>query len=320
MHSTHSPDNLVENDEIDSHIKPALVASILKTIRFYDLFDFPLKIDEVQNYLYAYKDPLHIKELRATLEYMVKEGQLELIKEYCLLPNRQMLIDTRKGRKFIAEKFWNRSKLYGQYMRAVPFVKMISICNNLSYDNPSEQSDIDLFIVIKPGRMWLARFFITLILQFYGVRRHGQHVVGRFCLSFFVTENKLAMSELALKPEDPYLAYWTKNLTPIYGEACYETFKEKNEGWLKTYNLAFTDHQKRHMYFYKERKTKRFAEWVFGGIVGNFAEWLLKQTFKRRTLSRSKKLGPKSNVVVSDDMLKFHDHDRRREFYERWKS
>ena len=303
-----------------AHVKPALLKAIMKTIHFYDLFDFPLKFEEIQGYLYQYQMALHAKELRATLECMVEAGQLLFIKDLYLLPGRETLIETRKARKFIAEKFWNRTKLYGQYMRAVPFVKMIAICNNLAYDNPSDQSDIDLFIVIKPGRMWLARFFITLILQFYGVRRHGKNVVGRFCLSFFVTENKLNMSDLALKPEDPYLAYWTKNLTPIYGEACYESFKKANEVWLKTYCLEFTDHQKRHMYFYKERKTKRFFEWIFGRLFGNFSEWFLKNTFKRRTLRRSKKLGPQSHVVVTDDMLKFHDHDRRKEYYETWKS
>ena len=305
-------------DKRESQIKPELVEAILKTIKFYDLFDFPLTLEEIKDYLYKYFAPLHVKELRGTLDHLVDEGKLSFLKEFYILPGRENTIEIRKTRKFIAEKFWNRVKLYGQYMRAVPFVKMIGVCNNLAHDNPNEQSDIDLFIVVKPGRMWLARLAITLILQFYGVRRYGDKVAGRFCLSFFVTENKLDMSELELKPEDPYLAYWVKNLTPVYGEKTYEAFKEKNEAWLKTYGLTFSDDRKRHMYLYNERKTKRFAEWIFSGWMGDFFEWVLKKTFKRKTLKNKERLGSNSCVVVTDDMLKFHNHDKRKEYYEGW--
>lgn len=305
-------------EEQELKINQALVNAIIKTIRFYDLFDFPLIVEDIQENLYKYPHPLHVAELRGTLDLMVEEGILVNLKEFYVLPGREKIIEIRKTRKFIAEKFWNRVKLYGQYMRAVPFVKMIAVCNNLAYDNPSDQSDIDLFIVVKPGRMWLARLAITMILQFYGVRRHGHHVAGRFCLSFFVTENKLDMSELELKPEDPYLAYWVKNLTPVYGEEMYEQFKQKNEVWLGGYGLKFNDDRKRHMYLYRERKTKRFAEWLSNGYLGNFCEWVLKKTFKRKTLKNKERLGPHSNVVVTDDMLKFHNHDKRKEYYELW--
>lgn len=301
-------------------VKPELVAAIMKTIVFHDLFDFPLTIEEVQDLLYKYNKPLHIKELRATLNRLAEQGKLSYLKDYYVLAGRETIIETRKTRKFIAEKFWARTKQYGQYMRAVPFVKMVAVCNNLAYDNPNEQSDIDLFIVVKPGRMWLSRFIITLILQFYGVRRHGDKIAGRFCLSFFVTSEKLRMNELELKPEDPYLAYWTKNLTPIFGETTYKLFKNLNSDWLSSYGLKFTDHQLRHLFVREKRAMKRFGEWLFGGFVGDAFEKLLKKTLKVKTLKSMNALGPESNVVVTDDMLKFHNHDRRQEYFEAWRA
>jgi hypothetical protein len=295
--------------------------SILKTIAYFDLFDFPLTADEVKEYLYDYKKPLHIKEVKGVLGEMTEDGQVEELKEHFVLKGRGEIIETRKARKFIAEKLWNRTKLYGQYMRAVPFVRMIAVCNNLSYDNPSDQSDIDLFIVIKPGRMWLTRFIITLILQFYGVRRYGNKVAGRFCLSFFVTTDKLNMEKLQIKPKDPYLAYWTKFLSPIYGEDVYEEFKKQNEVWIEEgYGLKFSENSKKHMYVSEKSGVKKFFEWLFGGLIGNLIEGLLKKSFKKRTLHKMKKLGPEASVIVSDDMLKFHNHDKRMEYYERWQN
>lgn len=298
-----------------------LKESILKTIAYFDLFDFPLTAEEIKEYLFRYDKPLHIKEVKGTLSLMCEEGVIEELKDYFILKDRSQILETRKARKFIAEKLWNRVNLYGQYIRAVPFVQMIAVCNNLAYDNPNQESDIDLFIVIKPKRMWIARLIISLILQFYGVRRHGDKIKGRFCLSFFVTTNKLNMRYLQMKPLDPYLAYWTKFLCPIYGEDIYEKFKKENETWIdEKYGLKFSDDSKKHMYIGKnENVLKKFFEWLLGGCIGDLIEGLLKKSFKKRTLRKMKKLGPEANVIVSDDMLKFHNHDKRKEYYEKWR-
>ena len=296
-----------------------LKSSILKTIAYFDLFDFPLSADEILENLYNYEKPIHIKEIKGTLKEMVEEEKIEELKNFFVLKGRSTIIETKKTRKFIAEKYWNRTKLYGLYIRAVPFVKMIAVCNNLSYDNPSEQSDIDLFIVIKPGRMWLARFLITLILHFDGVRRYGNKIIGRFCLSFFVTTNELNIGKLQINPEDPYLAYWTKLLSPIYGEETYDEYIKQNEGWLREkYGLKFSKDNKKHMYVYNKNRSKTFFEFLLGGWLGNLIERFLKKTFKKRTLRKMKQLGPKASIVVTDDMLKFHNHDKRMEYYERW--
>ena len=88
---------------------------------------------------------------------------------------------------------------------------------------------------------------------------------------------------------------------------------------MEGYGLKFSDDRKRHMYLYRERKTKRFAEWLFNGWVGSFMEWLLKKTFKQKTLKNKERLGGESCVIVSDDILKFHNHDKRKEYYEKWR-
>ncbi len=291
--------------------------SILKTIAFFDIFNFPLTAEEVKEYLYNFKKPVHIKEVKGSLDEM---DNIERIHDYYVLKDRAKLADLRKSRKFIAEKYWGRVRQYGQYIVQVPFVKMVAVCNNLAYDNATELSDIDLFIVIKKGRMWFARLFITLILQFFGVRRYGNKIAGRFCLSFFITPEKLNAEPLLLHPEDPYMAYWTKLLMPIYGKKTYQQFMDENRGWLdQKYGLKFSDLTKKHLSFRRNSKAKRFWEWIFGGHFGDLCEWMLKKTFKKRTLAKSHKLGPEANVVVSDEMLKFHNYDKRTQYLKEWK-
>lgn len=294
-----------------------LETSILKTIAFFDLFDFPLTAEEILEYLYQYHKPVHIKEIKGMLEAM---ESVEKIHDYYVLKGKSKLVDVRRSRKFLAEKFWTRTRQYSQYIVNVPFVEMVAICNNLSYDNPSETSDIDLFIVIQKGRMWTARLFITLILQFFGVRRYGDKIAGRFCLSFFVTPEKLNMEPLLLGSEDPYLAYWTRLVMPIYGEKTYERFMEENKEWLhKKYGLKFPPIEAKKFSFHGKTAHGKWLEWLLGGKLGNLFETFLKKTFKKRTLKKAKALGPEASVVVTDEMLKFHNKDRRKEYLEKWK-
>ena len=267
--------------------------------------------------LYGTQKPVHIKEVKGLLDEL--EGVTERLRDFYVLKGRGSLIDTRKGRKFIAEKLWTQVRQYGQYMAGVPFVEMVAVCNNLAYDNASETSDIDLFIVIREGRMWLARLLITLILQFFGVRRHGNKIVGRFCLSFFVTPKKLGMRELLQGPEDPYLAYWTQLLSPVYGEEAYRKFAEANRDWLKrSYGLNFTEESLKRITFRGKSGTKRFFEWLWNGKLGDWTESLVKKIWFPRTSKKAAALGSEASVVVSDDMLKFHNKDRRKEYLERW--
>ena len=254
------------------------------------------------------------------MTYTKMEG-LEKFHEYYVFIGRGKLVDIRKARKFISEKFWGRTRQYCQYVVKVPFVRMVAVCNNLAYDNTTELSDIDLFIVVEKGRMWLARLFITLILQFYGVRRHGNKIAGRFCLSFFVTPNKLNMETLLIKPDDPYMAYWTRLMAPIYGKKTYQQFMEENKGWLKEkYGLTFPDISEKKFSFHGESRSKKFWEWVLKGWFGNFLELILKKTFKKKTLKKARQLGSEASVVVTDDMLKFHNKDRREEYLEKWEN
>lgn len=296
-----------------------LKESILKTIVYFDIFDFPLTAEEVKDYLYKHDSPVHIKEIKGVLVEMTENGLIEHIRDYYLLKNRGKIVETRNTRKFISEKFWEKVGFYGKYMKSVPFVRMLAVCNNLAYNNASEESDIDLLVVIEPGRMWIARLIITIILQFYGVRRHGNKIKGRFCLSFFITTNKLNMEPLQIPNEDPYLAYWTQNLTPFYGKEVYDEFKRLNKDWLKNkYSLNFNQTSERYLYKEKDILFKRILESLLSGKIGDIFESFLKKTLKKKTLKSMGKLGPDADVIVNDDMLKFHNHDKRREYLEKF--
>ncbi len=78
-----------------------------------------------------------------------------------------------------------------------------------------EDSDIDIFIVTEPDRIWLVRTLLTVWVALFSRRKTRDSHRDSFCLSFFVTTSGLDFSTFALE-NDVYLAYWMTTLKPIW--------------------------------------------------------------------------------------------------------
>jgi len=107
-----------------------------------------------------------------------------------------------------------------------PSIRMVALCNSRAMDTHSENSDIDLFVVAKPGQIWTARFVMICITAILGIRiqnPHGlkkgskeyiQRTKNKFCLSFFITEDAMNLESIRIE-NDLYLDAWTQALVPL---------------------------------------------------------------------------------------------------------
>jgi hypothetical protein len=86
----------------------------------------------------------------------------------------------------------------------------------MSFNGLHADSDIDLFVVAQERRVWLARFFMTLMMWVYSIKRSGKTTRKSFCLSFFVDRNNQNLESLLLHKRDIYLPYWIAHLVPVY--------------------------------------------------------------------------------------------------------
>lgn len=204
-----------------------------------------------------------------------------------------------------------------------PFVKMVAVCNSLTIGDTRKNSDIDLFVIAQHGHLFTARFFLTALTSLFGVRRYGSKVKGRFCLSFYVTEEALNLSTIALRDStgeifDPYLAFWLFYLEPVSGSyEVYEQLLESNQTWLSSY---FHERALRKRYFRPRRGVilwaHRFLEWALGSAS---VECFCRNQQWSRALKKYHHLTDKRGTVISDSMLKFHDHDAREEIRREWR-
>ncbi|MBI2463441.1 hypothetical protein HYV57_00620 [Candidatus Peregrinibacteria bacterium] len=319
--------------------------AIMATIAYFDIFDFPLKENELKKYLYrgnstnfCFKNLIKIagdekikktgigKTSAETQQFFVKNSpgiidkSIKFCDEYIVLNNRESIVQLRKEREKRARKLWKKTRRYAYYMQCLPFIQMVAVCNNLSYDNPSEKSDIDLFVICKKNRLYLGRTFLTFWLHVFGARRHHSKISGRFCLSFFISEDHLNLENIMLKNHDIYLAYWLKTLKPLFGKKTYIQLMKKNEHWHKKYFSEQSFHFDRlipHGAFLKIVQTCQ--EWILNITIAPLLEKWLKHWQQNRALKKARNLNQTfPNVIITDTMLKFHDKDTRKKIQKLW--
>ena len=226
------------------------------------------------------------KEIRALKKY------LKVKKEFS--PNESLL--------------WEKVANYSSIFSYIPGISCICICNSLAMNACHEWSDIDLFVITKKNRLWTARIFLTLVLAIKGERKTKNQHAGKFCLSFFITEDALSLKSIALK-NDIYLSYWIQTLKPVINRSrCFQRFMEENSKWLEFFTSPLW---LRDISPFVEGENYPSLPFNLKGRVGDGMEFLLKTLFLPRTKKSFQKLWKPSWVVISDTMLKFHDQDKR---------
>ncbi|MBI2453759.1 hypothetical protein HYV58_01115 [Candidatus Peregrinibacteria bacterium] len=192
------------------------------------------------------------------------------------------------------------------------------MCNSLALGNATEKSDIDLFIITEAKRLASARFCLKILTQLFGMRVHHKKVAGRFCLSFFVTEDNLNLKELAF-PFDPHFASFAATMVPFVGPLSVEKFFRDNEAWILPYFGNFHSPQfPRNFCSPALRACQVFIEKILGLFGPNLGKRLF-QWQLRRDRDLEKNSSPKTGgIVMEPDIFKFHINDTRQEVSRRF--
>lgn len=74
-------------------------------------------------------------------------------------------------------------------IKLTPYTRAIILTGSMAEGRANESSDIDLFIQVKPGHLWLTRLLVTIIISLVGIRRTEHKIAGRICLNWFATFN-----------------------------------------------------------------------------------------------------------------------------------
>lgn len=221
-----------------------------------------------------------------------------------------------------AERKYKIAGRFAKYLAWIPGIRGIAVCNTLAWDVVAEDSDIDLFIITRPGAIWLARLFAAFPLRLFRARP-GDKTRDPICLSFFITDEALDISELRILPDDPYLAYWTRSLVALADDGVFNDFTKSNDwaknalpnspsaiGAVERYFLCSTIFRLNTLLYGMLRSSGLLS------LLEKSARKIQEKMFPKKI----KELANKStDVVVNDKTLKFHTDDARRNICEKWK-
>lgn len=308
-----------------SNLSP-LQRAIIRTLAYYDCFDYPLTVEEIWRWLYPEQPgslaDVTVDQVAAAIRQTDVSNLVKPEAKFFVLPGRQAIVAARAERTVRNEKKWRRAITVAKYLEVVPFIRMVAVVNTLAINNARPESDIDLLIVTAPGHIWSARMAVTGIVSMLGLRRHGHKITDRVCLSFYLTTNALNLEPLKREADDPHFAFWASQVVPLIDNDTYQPYVAAN-GWVS----QLLPHA--WQWEWKDRLIagnsglrsiaglyQAFFQSPIGGSLEIWSRNYQLKRFSVDTDSRSKE--PTTDVVISDDVLKFHEADRRLEYRQRF--
>lgn len=288
--------------------------SIISTVAYFDLFDYPLTYPELYRYLW-YSPQTTLAEVIQTTKQL---DQLVKVSGFVMFKNRSQLAATRKQRYIESELKFNKRRWYLWLLTLLPGVEAIFLVNTFAYHNVRAESDIDLLIVSRPRAIWATRFYTTLVAKLLRVRPRPNKNRDALCLSFYTTPQGLpTLTNLRRHDHDAMEAYWLAQAMPVYDPLHYAQ-QIVNSKWLHTVlpnNQPVIKHMNRsirptwlHSLSHALGKVL-----LWNSVLKTIQLWIMPKQLKQLS-------GPLATgiVVLNDDLLKFHTHDPRPELQLEW--
>lgn len=226
---------------------------IIATIAYYDELDYPLAVFEVWKHLTAINfgfgantqinERVDLFEITKLLESKELGEYIEEYQGFYFLKGRKNLVVKRLRRNKIASLKTKKLRKIIWFVRFIPFIRMIGITGRLAMKNTARDSDWDLFVVLKKGKIWIGRTLLTAFIHLIGKRRYGNKIKDRICLNYFITDEslKIDISERPFKV-NLFSAGEYSFMIPIFGFKTFRKFQVRNF-WIRDFkpNYEFSE-------------------------------------------------------------------------------
>ncbi len=207
-------------------------------------------------------------------------------------------------------------KKYTWLYMSIPFVQSIYLCNSITFNAIKEDSDIDLFIIVKKWALWRARLRSTLLFFIFGLKRGRPRGKKRkFCLSFYITNTHQNLYNIMLPQNDIYFTYRLAHLVPIYQETQENIYKynKRLESVLPNFPGKHCIDLNITPIIGKKTRFKKITEFLFGWPIGWIREQLIKLIRLPIVIYKTKQLGEKWwGIIINNNILKFHRDIRKK--------
>ena len=199
----------------------------------------------------------------------------------------------------------NRDFLIEQtkFLSRLPGVEAIFLSGSQTQGTASKNSDIDLFIIANPGRIWTARFFVYTRLFLTGKMRRKKNTKDLFCPNHFITADNLEIQE-----KDAYSANLFSHNIPLYDvNNIFVQFAKINQSWVGEFGESFDS-----KWLVANSEWQNHSQHSTLCILHRWQESLLKHIqITKIKLHPDIKL-PGAKIILTDTELRFHPRPRNR--------
>jgi len=320
----------------------SLEKSIIATLVYYDVLNRPLTGWEVFKYLVRLRS---IQEIRSNpylegqtftegltlsrdprnqtsnldfvLEILEKSELVEQKNGFYFLKGRSKIVKQRIERQKIADQKWKKARRAIRFLQALPYIRLVAVSGSLAMNNTKEESDIDLLIITKAGRIWTCRALATLYFHLIGQRRHGNLTKNRFCLNHYITDSSLEIPWPSL-----YNAQTYAHLVPLWQKkGLYHKFQKANK-WIGQYLVNYSINQKGYLTRLESNQflglIRKFREWILDNWFGDLLEFFLKKVQEKKIKKEPLTFKSGGRVSFDDQQLEFHPDSPEKNILERY--
>gem|GEM_PF-687937 len=305
-----------------------MIESILKTICYFDLLDYPLTSTEVWRWYYSNQSPQqNIPSLRQIATALETDPQLKTLLTrregfYCLA-GREKIIAQRKMRNCAVDQQMRIAFFWTKIFRLVPWVRLVAVASSLPLGNVKENSDIDFFIVCTKHHVWITRFLLVGLLKLSRQRPDARRTKNRICLSYYVTDEALSLQSAQLGHEDIAFTNYVAGFLPLYDAGgVYDQWYEINSWYRRS--LPNMGKQGTALGIDNPRWLSSWHQ-IFKILITPFynaitRDWYTRMQLRILPASLKSLANIDGRVIITEDVLKFHDKDNRLQLKSQWQT
>ncbi|MCO4761531.1 MAG: hypothetical protein KC502_08515 [Myxococcales bacterium] len=275
-----------------------LTGAILRAILYADLFDFPMRAEEIHRQLLLVRADLGDVAQRLRSDVWLHDKIEETGGLYHLI-GRSALCERRNRQREQTDALIQRHITVLRLLSAMPYVRMVAFSGGTSRKNSVNDNDLDLFIVAEKGRAWTVYTLMVVLARALGCR-------DVLCANYLVDRVHVTVPDGG----DLFTGHELMALRPLIGERWLAHMVQKN-AWVERLmpNASARGPERLWESLPAEPLLRRGLE------LGLWPQlWLLERgarTFLGRRLQGQADRAGTADVLLRPGILKLHTTDNR---------
>lgn len=239
------------------------------------------------------------KEIQDQLGKLLRKKIILYQDPFFTLPGHEHYRVKRITRREISKKKWEKARRGAWLFGRIPTVSLVGVTGGLAVSNTDKKDDIDYYIGVVPGTLWISRLLCVVAAELVNNRRRPKEtrVQDMFCLNMFAAEDHFTVPK---KEQDLFTAHEVLQMRPLWCRAyAYRKFLQQNH-WVKTFFSAYWKE------LYKKNLIPKETEkhiWMIRilQILDKPAKYIQLWYMRKKRTTES----------ISDTVVRFHPHDVR---------